>query len=94
MKKLIVLIFFSFIISSCSTKYDNYQSFALDTKDLVTYDDIVNRFGNPSSDQNFSDYTYYTVFYKNIKVQERGFTKIVFFKVDRNTDIIVGSGLY
>ena len=71
-------------------KYDNYQSFALDTKDLATYDDIVNRFGNPSSDQNFSDYTYYTVFYKNIKVQERGITKTVFFKVDRNTDIIVG----
>lgn len=82
-----------FVLLSSGHNYDSYQEFAEDTSELQEFQDIVDRFGNPDYEQNFSDYTYYTVFYNNITVKQRGQKKNVFWKVDRGTDFIIGSGL-
>ena len=82
-----------FVLLSSGHSYDSYQEFASDTSELQEYQDIVDRFGNPDYEQNFSDYTYYTVFYNNITVKQRGQKKNVFWKIDRSTDFIIGSGL-
>jgi hypothetical protein len=90
----ILLISMIFVIHLLRThNYDSFQEFANDTSELQYYSDVENRFGSPSHDLNFSNYSYYTVIYKNIKVKQRGKKKNAFFKIDRQTDLIIGKGL-
>jgi hypothetical protein len=91
---IILFISLIFIIPLLRThNYDSFQEFAKDTSELQYYSDVENRFGTPSNDLNFSDYNYYTVIYKNIKVMERGKKKNGFFQIDRQTGLIIGKGL-
>lgn len=91
---IILLISMIFIIPLLRThNYDSFQEFANDTSELQYYSDVENRFGTPSNDLDFSNYSYYTVIYKNIKVKNRGKKKNAFFKIDRQTDLIIGKGL-
>ena len=91
---IILFVSLIFVIPLITTNnYDNFQEFAKDTSELYNYDDVVERFGKPSYDMDYSNYNYYTIIYNNIKVKKRGKKRSAFFKIDRQTNIIVGKGL-
>jgi hypothetical protein len=84
---------FYVFLTNTGHKYDSYQQFADDTSELEYFSDIVDRFGVPDNDLDVRDFTYYTVYYENITVIKRGEKKNVFWQIDRDSDLVIGSGL-
>ena len=84
---------FYVFLTNTGHKYDSYQQFADETSELEYFSDIVDRFGVPDNDLDVRDFTYYTVYYENITVIKRGKKKNVFWQIDRDSDLVIGSGL-